>query len=154
MRMFLTASQELTEFLSAIGIAFLSGLFFDFLKSICPKAKSEIAAALFDFLLWSLFCIFFCILWQKFLDGRLKWYTVFGFAATNILYFLTIHKPIFTAYCIISKKISSFFGIILKKLLTAYSFLVKIIIYISMFCKKMYIVDCEGKEYEKKRCRI
>lgn len=154
MKMFMTASQEMTEFLISQGIALLLGILFDFLKSLKPEKISKAAADFFDLLSLFVLCIVFCVLWQKFLMGAVRWHTVFGFSITLILYFLTIHKPIFTAYCIIRKKISYFFGIIFKILLTVWAFLGKITLCISMFCKKMYIVDCEGKNYEKKGYRI
>ena len=154
MRMFLTASQEMTEFLLSLAAAVLAGILYDFFMCVKPKKISKPAADFFD--LFSLFSItvFFCIFWQKFLSGRFRVHTVFGFTISLILYFLTIHKPIFTAYCIIRKKISSFLGRIFKFLLTVKAFLGKITLYISMLCKKIYVVDCKGKNYEKKRYKI
>lgn len=152
--MILTVSQELAEFLFANGIAVIMGALYDLLKCFKPRRISKTASDFLDLFFWLLLCIIFCVLWQGFLKGVLRWHTVFGFAIALILYFLTIHKPIFTAYCIIREKIFSFFGIIFKILLTVRAFLVKIILYISVFFRKMYIVDCEGKKYEKKRYRI
>ena len=154
MKMFLTLSQEMAELLTSQGMAILMGLLFDFFKSIKPKKISKASADFFDLFFMLLLCIFFCILWQKFLAGMVRWHTVLGFAITLILYFLTIHKPIFTAYCIMLKKISCFFGIIFKILLTVWGFLGKIILCVSLFYKKLYTVDCEGKKYEKKECRF
>lgn len=152
--MILTVSQELAEFLLAQGIAVIMGTLYDLLKCLKPNKISKTASDFFDLLFWLLLCAVFCALWQNYLKGAFRWHTVFGFAAALILYFLTIHKPFFTAYCIIKEKIFSFFGIIFKIVLTVRAFLVKIILCISMFCRKMYIVDCEGKNYEKKRYRI
>lgn len=151
MKMFLTLSQEMAEFLTSQGIAILMGLLFDFFKSIKPKKISKASADFFDLFFMLLLCIFFCMLWQRFLAGTVRWHTVLGFAITLILYFLTIHKPIFTAYCIIVKKIYSFFNIIFKFLLTVWGFLVKIIMYISGILKKLYSVDYEGTCYEKNK---
>ena len=154
MKMFLTVSQEMTEFLISQCIAVFCGIFFDFFRSLKPKKIAKVLSDLYDLFFMFLLGIFFCIIWQRFLSGIVRWHTVLGFAITLILYFLTIHKPIFTAYCIMLKKISYFFGIFFKILLTVWGFLGKIILCISLFCKKLYIVDCEGKKYEKKEYRI
>ena len=152
MKMFLTVSQEMTQFLISQGIAIATGLLFDFFRSLKPKKISKALSDFLDLFFIFLLCIFFCLIWQRFLAGIVRWHTVLGFVITLILYFSTIHKPIFTAYCIMLKKISSFFGIIFKILLTVGGFLGKIILCVSLFCKKIYAVDCEGKKYEKKEC--
>ena len=144
--MILTLSQEMTEFLLADGIALIMGALYGFLRCFKPEKISKTASDFFDLTSWLLLCAVFCVLWQNLLKGVLRWHTVLGFGITLILYFLTIHKPIFTAYCIIRKKIFSFFGFIFKILLTVWGFLVKIVLYISMFFKRMYVVDCEGKK--------
>lgn len=154
MKMFMTACEEMTEFLISQGIALILGILFDFFKSVKPNKISKWVSDFSDLFSLFLLCIIFCVLWQKMLGGAVRWYTVLGFSITLILYFLTIHKPIFTAYCIIWKKFSSFFSIIFKILLTVWAFLGKIRLYVSKFCKKMYIVDCEGKNYEEKGYRI
>ena len=148
--MFLLTSEELLNFLKAQGIALVLCLSYDFLKSVKPEKLQKTISGFFDAAVWSLLGGGFLILWQRFLMGEFRWYTALAFFITNILYYLTIHKPIFTAYCIIVKKIYSFFNIIFKFLLTVWRFLVKIIMQISKFCKRIYSVDYEGNCYEKK----
>jgi len=150
-KMFLLTSQELLIFLRAQGIAAILSLLYDFFESAKPKKITKALSGFFDAFLWFLLSAGFFILWQKYLDGEFRWYTVLAFLITVILYYLTIHKPIFTAYCIIVKKIYSFFNIIFKFLLTVWGFLVKIIVYVSGICKKIYSVDYEGTCYEKKQ---
>lgn len=154
MKMFLTVSEELSEFLLAQAIAVITGVLYDFLRCIKSKKISKTAAEIFDLLTSFVILTVFCALWCEWLSGKLRWHTVSGLVLTLILYFLTIHKPIFTAYCIIWKKISSFFGIIFKFLLTVWAFFGKIKMYISMLLKKMYFIDYEGKNYERKRNEI
>lgn len=148
--MYLSVSSELAEFLSAQGIAVLTGILYDFLKSTKPKIISKTASDFFDFFCLLFLVVIYCILWRNLLYGTLRWHTVLGFAITLILYFLTIHKPIFTAYCIIMKKTAHFLGIIFKILLTVRAFWGKITMYLLMVFKKIYSVDSEGKKYEKK----
>ena len=144
--MFLTSSQELAVFFAAQAIAVLMCVIYDALKVLKPQKASKPAADFYDLLCWVLLTFIFCAAWQKFLYGMMRWYILLGLAVSAILYFLTIHKPIFTAYCIIKKKTLSFLSIFFKFLLTVWAFLVKITVYVSMVCKKMYIVDCEGKK--------
>lgn len=151
MKMFLLTSEELLAFLSAQGIAVALSLLYDFFKSLKPKILKRAVSGFFDAFIWFLTGCGFFILWQRFFAGEFRWYTVLAFLITLILYYLTIHKPIFTAYCIIVKKIYSFFNIIFKFLLTVWFFLVKIIVYVSGICKKIYSVDYEGTCYEKKQ---
>lgn len=136
-------------FFTAQGIAIALSLLYDFLQSLKPKNLKRTASGFFDTFAWFFWGFGFLILWQNFFSGEFRWYTVLAFVITNILYYLTIHRPIFTAYCIIVKEIYSFFNIIFKILLTVWGFLVKIIMCISDICKKIYSVDCEGTCYEK-----
>lgn len=151
--MFLSTSEEMLVFLRAQGIAVLLCLLYDFLKSLTPKKLKGAIADFFDAFLCFLAGLGFLIFWQKFLFGEFRWYTVLAFLITNILYYLTIHKPIFTACCIIVKKIYSFFNIIFKFLLTVWVFLVKIIMCVFGICKKIYSVDYEGTCYEKNQSK-
>ncbi len=147
--MFLLTSEELSTFFAAQGIAIVLSLFYDLLESLKPQKITSAVSGFFDAFAWfSVGCGFFT-LWQRFLAGEFRWYTVLAFLITVMLYYLTIHKPAFTAYCIIVKKIYSFFNIIFKFLLTVWFFLVKITMYISGICKRIYSVDYEGNCYEK-----
>ena len=152
--MFLLTSEELLRFFTAQGIAIFLSLLYDLLMSAKPKGIKHTASNLFDAAVWFFICFAFLMLWQKFMQGEFRWHTVLAVAITNILYYLTIHKPIFTAYCIIVKKIYSFFHIIFKILLTVWRFLVKIIMHVMATCRKVYFVDCEGNCYEKNQRQI
>jgi len=146
--MFLFTSEELSRFFSAQKIALLLCLFYDVLKSFAPTRSSRFIRNFFDGFLWFLLCGAFLILWQDYLFGELRWYTLLAFCLTALLYYLTIHKPIFLALCIIAKKICSFFHTILKILLTVGHFFSKIYIYVSVVFKKLYSVDYKGNCYE------
>lgn len=139
--MYLTVSKEMSEFLLAQGTAILMGILFDFLKGVKPKKMSKTASGFFDLTCWLVLSVIFCVLWRDFFAGEFRWHTVLGLILTLILYFLTIHKPIFTAYCIIIKKISFFLGTIFKFLLTVKAFLGKIIVCLSVFLKRIYSAD-------------
>ena len=149
MKMFLSTAEELMNFLYAQEAALILCLFYDLLKSITPKTRSRLTADFFDGLIWFLICTAFLVLWQELLAGELRWYTLLSFFSTLLLYFLTIHKPVFSALCIIVKKIYSFFHTILKILLTVWHFFSTITIYVSAICKKIYSVDYKGSRYEK-----
>ena len=149
MRMFLFTSEELLKFFTAQGIALLLCLFYDVLKSLTPKTDSSFFNNFFDALSWFLVCGAFLILWQDYLSGELRWHTVLAIFLSSLLYYLTIHKPVFSALCIITKKIYSFLHTILKILLTVWHFFSKIFIYVSVMYKKIYSVDYKGKCYEK-----
>ena len=153
MRMFLFTTQELLSFLTAQGIAVILCLLYDFLESLRLDKLKKAAANFFDAAVWFFICTVFFAVWQEFLAGEFRWYTALGFFLTCILYYLTMHRPIFSAYCIIVKKIYSFFNIIFKFLLTVCGFLGKIIMYLSMVCRKIYFVDCEGNCYEKNQSK-
>ncbi len=149
MKMFLSASEELTSFFYAQELSLILCFFYDILKSITPKTRSQLASGFFDALSCCLICTAFLILWQELLAGELRWYTLLSFFSASLLYFLTIHKPVFSALCIIVKIIYYFFHTILKFLLTVWDFFSRITIYISAICKKMYSVDYKGSRYEK-----
>lgn len=149
-----TVSEEITRFLLAQIAGVFMGILFDLIKAAKPQKLSKTAADFYDLSCWVILGSVFCVFWQKFLSGKLEWQTILGFVLSLILYFLTIHRPIFTAYCIIKKKISAFFSIFFKFLLTVWTFLSKIVMCMLVFFRKMYIVDCEGKKYEEKQYRI
>ena len=137
------------KFFCAQEISLILCFFYDLLESFAPKTRSRLISDFFDALSWFLICGAFLILWQDYLSGELRWYTLLGFLLTALLYYLTIHKPVFFALCIIVKKIYSFFHTILKILLTVWHFFSKIYIYILIVFKRIYSVDYEGKCYDK-----
>ena len=145
MKMFLLTSEEVCRFFSAQAIAVVICLLCDFLRSMRPENAKKRASDFFDTAVWFVLCGTFLILWRNSFDGEFRWYTVLSFSLTAILYYLTIHPVIFTAYCIIMKKTYSFLHTIFKFLLTVWLFLVKIIVCLSVFCKKLYVTDYEGK---------
>lgn len=149
MRMFLLTTQELWNFLTAQGIAAALCLLYDFFESLKTDNMKKTAENFFDAAIWFLLSAGFFTMWQKFLAGEFRWYTALAFVIACVLYYLTIHRPVFSAYCIIVKKIYSFFNIIFKFLLTVCGFLGKITMYLSKVCKKIYYVDYEGSYYEK-----
>ena len=148
--MFLFTSEELSKFFCAQGIAFFLCIIYDFLQSLAPKNRSQLIGSFFDGFSWFLICGAFLMLWQEHLMGELRWYTLLSFCLTAMLYYFTIHKPIFSTFCIIAKKIYSFFYTIFKILLTVVHFFSKIFIYVSVICKKIYSVDYKGNCYEEK----
>ena len=147
--MFLLTTQELLSFLTAQGIAVILCLLYDLLESLKPYKMQKIAENFFDAAVWFLLCGGFFAMWQRFLMGEFRWYTVLAFLLTAVLYYLTIHRPVFIAYCIIVRKIYYFFNIIFKFLLTVWGFLGKITMCLLMVCRKIYFVDYEGNYYEK-----
>ena len=147
--MYLETMEELSGFLTAQLIGLIICLLYDFLKSLKPKTAKKAASDFFDAAAWFFTCTAFFILWQKLLLGEYRWYTVLASILAALLYYLTIHRYVFTAYCIIVKKIYLFLHTIFKILLTVGLFLGKISMYISLICKKIYNIDCEGKAYEK-----
>lgn len=149
MRMFLLTTQEFLNFLKAQEVAVILCLSYDFLESLKPRNIKGQVANFCDTAIWFFLCVGFFAMWQKYLLGEFRWYTVTALIIAAFLYYLTIHRPVFTAYCIIVKKIYSFFNIIFKFLLTVWRFLGKIIVYLLVVCKKIYVIDCEGSYYEK-----
>lgn len=149
--MYLLTSQELLAFLRAQGISLFLSLLYDFLMSTKTEKMKKWLADFFDTAVLFVVFVIFLIMWQSFLAGEDRWYIFAAVFLTVILYYLTIHRPVFTACCIIVKKIYSFFYIILKFLLTVRDFLGKIVMYLFAVCKKIYSVDYEGNCYEKKQ---
>ena len=147
--MFLYTREELTGFFSAQLLALFVCLLYDLLKGLKPEKISRCAADIFDAAVWLPICITTLVLWQSFFYGEFRWYTVLAFCLAALLYFLTIHKPIFSAYCIIVKKIYGFFHTIFKILLTVWHFLGKISICLSVVLKRLYSVDYKDNCYEK-----
>ena len=143
--MFLSASEELGCFFCALRLALLICLLSDLLRSMIPEKLSPPVRGFFDTAVRSSVCTVFLALWQRELDGVFRWYTLLAFFLAAFLYYLTIHKPIFSAYCIIVKKIYDFFHTIFKILLTVRDFLGKIIIYVVKFLKRLFIVRHKRK---------
>ena len=152
--MFLYSSEELLRFFLAQGIALLLCLFYDLLKSLEPKSKLKHINNFFDAFLWFIICVTFLILWQNYFDGEIRFYTLSAFCLSVLLYYLTIHKPVFLALCITAKKIYSFFDAILKILLTVWHFFSKIFMYLLVLFKTKYSVNYEDKNHEKKHEKI
>lgn len=149
MRMFLSASEELSLFFCAQRISLIICLLCDLLRGMIPEKLPHRVRDLAYAAVCSVIFGIFLLLWQRELDGNFRWYTLLSFFLTAFLYYSTIHKPIFSAYCIIVKKILKIFHTIFKILLTVRDFLGKITIYVIMFSKRLFKFGHKGRCYEK-----
>lgn len=145
--MVVSLSYELQAFSAAIIIGLLSGVIYDLAKSIRCVLKGNTFT---DILMWLCIIIISGIIWYRFQNGEIRWYTVIGAVISVVLYFLLISRLVFCAFSFAVRKIYCFFNIILKILLTPIKFLCKIIsVYIKKAKQKSFRkVEDENNEKE------
>lgn len=145
--MVVSLSYELQSFAAAVVMGFLAGIVYDAARSVGCVMKKKAPS---DVIMWLCITSVSCVIWYRFQNGELRWYTVTGALMSAVLYFLLISRVIFCVFSSAVRKIRKFFERIFKILLTPIKFLCKMIsVYIRKAILKIF-VKVEDEIYEKK----
>ena len=113
--MILSMTEQVRVFISIVGIGFMVGFFYDFLRLVRKFVKhSVLVCNIQDALYWVMVLVTVFYFMLNFFYGELRFFSVLGFFIGMILYFFTISLLVLKTLSIIWMFIARVLGILFK----------------------------------------